>query len=106
TAKALLTLGNAYLKADIPEGNANAFHLMIRRFKWTMQGQYQTKHLKKEGLLAAEKEIDKGVALLTKAKPTSKDGKIIVKELQQAADLARFGIHLGAARLSAKDKST
>ncbi len=106
TAKALLTLGNAYLKADIPEGNANAFHLMIRRFKWTMQGNYQTKHLNEKGLLAAEKEIDKGLALLEKANPTSKDGKIIQKEIKQAAELARFGAHLGLARLKAKDKST
>lgn len=106
TAKALLILGDAYVKADIPEGNANAFHLMIRRFKWTMQGHYQTKHLNEKGLVAAEKEIDKGLSILEEAKPTAKDGEIIVKELKQAAELARFGIHLGIARLKAKDKST
>jgi len=106
TAKAVLTLGNAYLKADIPAGNSNAFHLMIRRFKWTMQGQYQTKHLNKKGLIAAEKEIDRGLEMLEKAEPTSADADIIIKELKQASDLARFGIHLGLARLNAKDKST
>ncbi|WP_250432482.1 beta-N-acetylhexosaminidase [Hanstruepera flava] len=106
TAKALLTLGDAYLKADIPEGNANAYHLMIRRFKWTMQGHYQTTHLNKNGLMAAQKEIVKGLEQLQKAKPTSEDGKTILKEMKQASKLALFGIQLGLARLEAKDMAT
>ncbi len=106
TAKALLTLGDAYLKAEIPEGNANAFHLMIRRFKWTMQGHYQTKHLNKAGLLAAQKDIEKGLEELQNAKPTSVDGKTIITEMKQASKLALFGIQLGLARLDAKNKAT
>ncbi len=106
TAKALLTLGDAYLKADIPAGNANAFHLMIRRYKWTMMGHYQTKHLNKKGLLAAQQEIEKGLNYLQKAKPTSIDAAILVQELQQAASLALFGIELGLARLDAKNLAT
>lgn len=104
TAKAILTLGNAYVKAEIPEGNANAFHLMIRRYAWTMQGQYQTRHLNKNGLLAAESEIEKGLDYLRKAEPRSYDADIIVRELEQAAALAKFGIHLGLARLEAPGK--
>lgn len=106
TASAILTLGNAYLKAGIPEGNANAFHLMIRRYAWTMQGHYQTKHLNKEGLLSAEREIHKGLALLQKAQPESYDAGVIIKELEQASDLALFGIHLGLARLETTNQST
>lgn len=106
TAQAVLTLGNAYLKAGIPEGNSNAFHLMLRRYAWTMQGQYQTKHLNKSGLVSAEKEIEKGLDFLKKAQPTSYDGDIILKELEQASRLAIFGIHLGLARLDAPNQST
>lgn len=106
TAKALLTLGDAYLKTNIPEGNANAFHLMIRRYKWTMQGHYQTKKLNKEGLLAAEQEINKGLELLRKARPKCADAEIILEETEQAAHLAFFGIHLGLARLKAKGMKT
>lgn len=106
TAKALLTLGNAYLKAGIPEGNDNAFHLMIRRYAWTMNGQYQTKHLTEAGLLAAKQEIEKGLAELYKAKPTSIDAEIILKEIKQASNLALFGIHLGLERLKAKGMKT
>lgn len=106
TAKALLTLGNAYLKAGIPEGNANAFHLMIRRYRWTMKGHYQTKHLNKAGLLAANQEIEKGLEYLQKAKPTSLDAEIILKEIEQASNLAIFGIHLGLERLKAKGMKT
>lgn len=106
TAKALLTLGNAYLKAAIPEGNSNAFHLMIRRYKWTMKGNYQTKHLTKKGLLAAKQEIEKGLKELQKAKPTSEDAEIILKEIEQASNLALFGIHLGLERLKAKGMKT
>lgn len=106
TAKALLTLGNAYLKAGIPEGNANAFHLMIRRFKWTMKGQYQTKHLNEKGLIAAKQEIKEGLELLQQAKPTSVDAEIIKKEVEQASNLALFGIHLGLERLKAKGMNT
>lgn len=106
TAKALLTLGNAYLKAGIPEGNSNAYHLMIRRFKWTMKGHFQTKHLNKAGLKSCEKEIKKGLLELQKAKPTSEDADIILKEIEQAAKLAMFGIHLGLSRLDAKNMAT
>ena len=38
--------------------------------------------------------------------PASTDAEIVLKELKQAAELARLGIHLGIARLNAKDKST
>lgn len=106
TAKALLILGDAYLKTNIPAGNANAFHLMIRRFEWKMKEHYQTKKLHKEGLIAAEKEIKRGLQILAKATPKSKDAKIVLKETQQAANLAMFGIHLGLARLNAKDYAT
>ena len=106
TAEALLTLGNAYLKAGIPEGNSNAFHLMIRRYAWTMNGQYQTKHLNEKGLLAAQLEIEKGLTLLEKAQPASADGHIILKEVAQASNLALFGIQLGLERLKAKGMST
>lgn len=106
TAKAFLTLGNAYLKAGIPEGNSNAFHLMIRRYKWTMKGHFQTKHLNKAGLLAAEKEIKRGLEELQLATPTTIDAKTIIKEMKQASNLALFGIHLGLARLNAKQLAT
>ncbi|MDT0295109.1 family 20 glycosylhydrolase [Mesonia ostreae] len=106
TAKALQILRNAYLKAEIPAGNANAFHLMIRRYKWTMKGHYQTKHLTKTGLIAAKQEIKKGLAQLQKAKPTSVDADIILKEMKQASNLALFGIHLGLERLKAKGMKT
>jgi len=106
TAQAMLILGNAYLKAGIPAGNANAFHLMIRRYKWTMKGQYQTKKLNKEGLVLAEKEIQKGLTVLDQAQPQSEDAEIVLKETRQAAYLALFGVHLGLARLEASDQST
>lgn len=106
TAKALLILGNAYQKANIPEGNSNAFHLMIRRFKWTLKGNYQTREMNKAGLLAAENEIDKGLQTLAKAQPLCEDYKIILQETIQAASLAKFGIHLGLARLDANENKT
>lgn len=106
TAKALLTLGNAYLKAGIPEGNANAFHLMIHRYKWTMAGQYQTKQMTEKGLLAAKQEIAKGLEELHKAKPTSDDAEIILKEIELASQLALFGADLGIERLKAKEMKT
>lgn len=106
TGKAILMLGDAYLKADIPNGNANAFHLMLRRFKWTMKGHFQTKHLTVKGLQAAEKEVNDALAILAKGKPSSKDAKIVLKETKQAAALALHGAHLGEARLKAKDYAT
>ncbi|UTW66686.1 family 20 glycosylhydrolase [bacterium SCSIO 12643] len=106
TAQAMLILGNAYLKAGIPAGNSNAFHLMIRRYQWTMKGQYQTKKLNKEGLILAEKEIQRGLAVLDQAQPQSEDAEIILKETRQAANLALFGVHLGLARLDASGQST
>ncbi|MEJ4088104.1 beta-N-acetylhexosaminidase [Galbibacter orientalis] len=106
TGKAILMLGDAYLKADIPAGNANAFHLMLRRFKWTMKGHYQTKHLTIKGLEAAENEINNALAILDKGKPTSEDAAIVIAETKQAAKLALHGAHLGEARLKAKGYAT
>ncbi|TLX75235.1 beta-hexosaminidase [Labilibacter sediminis] len=104
--KALLCLGDAYLACKIPEGNANAFHLMLRRYKWTMQGHYQTKKLSTKNLLEAEVKIDKAKKILNTAKPECADATIIKKELNQAINLAKHGIHLGIARLSAKKQAT
>ncbi|MEL4308478.1 beta-N-acetylhexosaminidase [Joostella sp. CR20] len=106
TGKAVLMLGDAYLKADIPAGNANAFHLMLRRFRWTMKGHYQTKHLTIKGLKASEEEINKALAILAQGKPTAKDADIVIAELKQASALALHGAHLGEARLKAKNYAT
>lgn len=106
TAEALLKLGYADQKTNIPNGNANAFHLMLFRYKWTMDGFYQTKELNIEGLQAAEKEILDALEILKDAAPQSADSVIIIQEIEQAAKLAIHAIHLGIARLMAKDKST
>jgi hypothetical protein len=106
TAKAILKLGDAYLKTNIPNGNANAFHLMLFRYKWTIDGFYQTKELNIEGLEAAEKEILDALEILKLAQPQSNDSTIIIQEVGQAANLAMHGIHLGIARLYAKEKVT
>jgi hypothetical protein len=106
TAKAILKLGNADQKTNIPNGNANIFHLMLFRYKWTIDGFYQTKPMTAEGLLAAEKEILDALAILKLAKPQSADSVIIIEETELAANLAIHSIHLGLARLEAKDKST
>jgi hexosaminidase len=106
TAKAILKLGNADQKTNIPNGNANIFHLMLFRYKWTIDGFYQTKPMTAEGLLAAEKEILDALEILKLAKPQSADSVIIIEETELAANLAIHSIHLGLARLEAKDKST
>lgn len=106
TAKALLKLGYADQKTNIPNGNANIFHLMLFRYKWTIDGFYQTKPMTIEGLQAAETEILDALEILKNAKPQSADSVIIKQEIEQASKLAIHGIHLGIARLMAKDKST
>lgn len=106
TAKAILKLGYADQKTNIPNGNANIFHLMLYRYKWTIDGFYQTKTMTSEGLIAAEKEINDALQILKKAKPMSQDSIIIIAETELAAKLALHSIHLGLARLEAKDKAT
>ncbi len=104
-AKAILKLGYADQKTNMPNGNGNAFHLMLYRYKWTMDGNYQTKELTIEGFNAAEKEILDALEILKNAKPESEDSEILINETIQAANLAMHGIHLGIARLNAKDKA-
>lgn len=106
TAKAVLQLGNAYLDTKIPKGNANAFHLLLRRYLWTMQGNYQTKELTQENLLSADSTIQRSLSVLQLAQPQSEDAEIIIQELEQAAALARHGIKLGVARLKAENFDT
>ncbi|WP_084362906.1 beta-N-acetylhexosaminidase [Roseivirga echinicomitans] len=106
TAKSVLMLGNTYLDTKIPKGNANAFHLLLRRYLWTMQGNYQTKELTQENLWAADSTIQRGLDILSLAEPESEDAQITIDELKQAAALARHGIHLGVARLKAENYDT
>lgn len=106
TAKAVLQLGNAYLDTKIPKGNANAFHLLLRRYLWTMQGNYQTKVLTIDNLEKARETILKAIDLLDKGEPTSYDAEFIHAELKQAAALAMHGIDLGIARLNTEDFQT
>ncbi|MBO3697940.1 family 20 glycosylhydrolase [Roseivirga sp. E12] len=106
TAKAVLQLGNAYLDTKIPKGNANAFHLLLRRYLWTMQGNYQTKNLTIENLESSRTTILSALDLLKGAEPTSADAKYISAELRQAAALAMYGIDLGIARLQTEDYQT
>lgn len=106
TAKAVLALGEAHKAARIPEGVANAFHLMLHRYAWTMKGNYQTKEMRILPLQNAEDEIDKALALLEDAQPHCEDAPIVIDELQQAANLAKFSIHLGIARLNVNGNDT
>ena len=105
-ADALLKLGNSYLQCKIPEGNANGFHLMLRRYRWSMKGHYQTKMLNIENLRKAESEINSALHILKKANARCPNSGLIINELEQAANLAKHGIHLGIARLKAKGLAT
>lgn len=105
-AAALFRLGNAYQKAKVPEGNANIFHQMLHRYKWTLQGNPQTKVMTKEGLLEAEMEILAALDSMKYASLKVADSTIILEEIRLAAELALHGIHLGLARLDAKDQAT
>ncbi len=105
-SKALMKLGNAYLACKIPEGNANAFHLLLRRYRWSMKGHYQTKMITKNNLAAAEVEIDDALNLLQQSNPQCNNANILIEEIKQAAQLAKHGIHLGKARLDAKGLAT
>src|SRR5574344_1421250 len=99
TGEAVSRLGNAYLLTKIPEGVANAFHLMLHRYAWTMQGNYQTRELTIENLQNAENEMIAAKELLWQGKPQCPDAHIVQRELEQAANLALHAIHLGIARL-------
>ncbi|MDD2387053.1 MAG: family 20 glycosylhydrolase [Bacteroidales bacterium] len=105
TAKAILKLGYAHKKINIPNGNANAFHLLLYRYKWTIDGFYQTKELSIEGLENAKNEIKAALNILELAEPQCNDSTIVINELKQAANLALHSVNLGIARLKAKDKA-
>lgn len=105
-AKALLALGNAYLEAQIPEGVANIFHLMLHRYQWTLAGNYQTREMKIPTLQNTEAAVDSAVNILRQAQPRCEDAEIIFQELYLASDLAKHAIHLGLARLDAPKGDT
>ncbi|MCQ2286462.1 MAG: family 20 glycosylhydrolase [Bacteroidales bacterium] len=106
TAKALLLLGQAHEAAQIPEGVANVFHLMLHRYQWTIKGNYQTREMRVKPLTQCEKMIDSAVVILNLAQPMCNDAKIVMDELRQAANLAKHGVHLGIARLNTSDGQT
>jgi len=106
TAKALLKLGDAYRAAGIPEGNANVFHLLLSRYKWTLQGNYQSKKITIAGLKRTEKEVNDALDILAKARPGVADSATLKAELGLAARLSLHALHLGIARLAAKDMAT
>lgn len=106
TAKAVLKLGNAYLKTGIPNGNANAFHLLLARYDTPLQNHHQCKELDTAGLAAAEREIMAALEILKNAHPGCNDARIVKAETEQAARLALHSIHLGMARLNSPDFAT
>lgn len=103
---ALLKLGDAYTQTGIPNGNANIFHLMLHRYGWTLDGNYQTKEMTLSGLEKARTEILEALEILQRSQPMARDGELIKEELEQAAKLALHGIRLGMERLEAKGKVT
>ncbi len=105
-SEALLKLGNAYLLCQLPEGNSNAFHLMLRRYEWSLKAHYQTKMLREDNLIRAEAEINAALKLLQASAPKCEDASIVIKEIVHAANMALHGIHLGIARLEAKNFDT
>lgn len=104
TAKAILKLGEVDQLTTIPDGNGNIFHLMFSRYKYTIDGYYQTKTMRADELLACEKEILSALEILKLAKPNTKDSTIIIQEIELAAKLAIHATKLGIARLEAQDK--
>ena len=104
--QAVMKLSYAHTYAKIPEGVANAFHLMLHRYPWKMKNNYQTKELTIPNLRRCETEIKDALALLKEAKPQCDDHKIVIAELEQACDLALHGVKLGIARLQVKDYQT
>ncbi|TRZ42332.1 beta-hexosaminidase [Robertkochia solimangrovi] len=106
TARAILKLGNAYTLTGIPAGNANLFHLMLHRYKWTINGNYQTKQINKNGLNAAEKEINDALGILESGAMRSKDSAQVMAEIKLAAALSLHAIHLGEARMNAPEMAT
>ncbi len=104
--KAVIKLGFAHTYAKIPEGVANAFHLMMHRYPWKMKYNYQTKELTIPNLKRCETEIDSALAILDKANPQCADHTIVMAELRQACALAKHSIHLGIERLSVSDYET
>lgn len=105
-SRALLKLGAAYTKTNIPPGNANIFHLMLHRHAWTLSGNYQTREMTKGGLEAGREEILQALELLETSNPESHEGFLLKQEIKQAAALALHTIKLGLLRLEAKDGAT
>ncbi len=100
-SRALLTLGNAYSVSGIPPGNANIFHLMLHRYAWSLEGNYQTREMTAKGLLRSKEELLKGLELLEASRPQVRDGVLLKEELRQAASLSLHAIELGLKRLEA-----
>lgn len=106
TAKALMALSETFREANIPEGNASVFHLMLHRYRWTMKGQYQTKKLTTKSLSNTEQAVRSALDILHQSNPQCADSAIVIAELQLAADMALHSLHLGMARLSAPEYAT
>lgn len=104
-SKAILKLGNAYLKTKTPQGNANIFHLLLTKYDRPFNEQYQTKKLTIKGLEAAKKDVLEAIFLLKNAESKAENTKISIKEMEQAAKLALHTLNLGIARLNSPDQS-
>lgn len=104
--KAVMKLSYAHTYAKIPEGVANAFHLMLHRYPWKMKNNYQTKELTISNLRKCETEIKDALTIMEEAKPQCEDHKIVMAELEQACNLALHGIKLGIARLQVNGYET
>ena len=104
-ARALILLGNAYLKTGVfPPNNTILSHLLLEPeyLKVSPKASRLIEKLRPANLTAAATEIRVAVKSLAQARPRARDAAFLKGEMDLAASMMAFACRLGVARAKAK----
>ena len=94
-------LGNAHLHSGIAPGNSSVYYAFMRKSLDKSLADAKLDKLKPEDLDGTVRILDELIARIDGAKMDRPDANLIKAEYRMDVALARFGCHLGAARLRA-----
>jgi hypothetical protein len=104
--QAALDLGNAHLKTNVTIGNNSVYYALLLNSVQGSPSRGQLKKMTVESADAAKKSIDDAIGRMEKSKMTRSDAATVLAEFETNADLARFALELGKARIQSGDVGT
>ncbi len=103
SGKAIVNLGNAYLEMGVLTDNSNVFHQLLKRSQKPLKGDRWLNSVNEADTRRTISYIEEQLSQLQKANIRSNDKEIVLKEMEQACQLAIHSCHLALLKLNYAD---